>query len=667
MEPRPLQSALRRLLVLAPHGTEQSPEDFHSYIAFDAMLLSYTLILLVVMACLAEKLKLPASSAAILIGAAIGGFFRLGRVHESEYLVDASFITFDEELFLYILLPPIIFEAGYSLSKGHFFGNLGTILLFAVVGTLCSTFVIGQSCYIAGKTGVFKSESGRHDVLDFGTPLDSFLFGALISATDPVATLSIMGAVNADPLVYTLVFGESVLNDAVAIVLVRILSSMGRVGFSDPSAYVIGIGQFFGVSLGSLAVGLLVSAVSALLLKRFDMRHHPSLELSLVLLFGYSAYTTAEAAGCSGILALFSTGVLAGHYHVHSLSDAAREACGVTLKAFAHLSETAVFAYMGVDLFAITGAGLDAYYHAHHHVTNATGASGASDALAADPELALPDIEAPDLFLGEPIHSPRVGWFCVYALLVVLLARVLVVLPLCILANWFRSRRRQLSRRAMAMLIFSGLRGAIAFALAHNIESEHQTTIAAATTTVVLFTTFVLGGLTRSVIRLLKMEANELEGGDHRSILANDEQRSDNCDGVDADASAQRISGADMKGEILPDALVEQSMPGNGDERSESGRNHGDKHGSCSRAEQMQPRAAPPQLGAGGRLERLFVRIDETALKPVFGGPAQARGPVPAHPESRTGSGTEMPISREMPTSHASSATVPALQPAVEL
>ena len=182
-----------------------------------------------------------------------------------------------------MLLPPIIFEAGFSLERRHFFNNIGTIILFAVLGTLASTFVIGQSLYMAGHRELFASRSGTSDVLDFTTPLDSYLFGALISATDPVATLSIMGAVNADPIVYTLIFGESVLNDAVAIVLVRILEAMGTVGFANPAAYLSGILQFFAVSLGSLVVGLLVSALSALLLARFDMTHHASFELSLIL------------------------------------------------------------------------------------------------------------------------------------------------------------------------------------------------------------------------------------------------------------------------------------------------------------------------------------------------------------------------------------------------
>ena len=65
----------------------------------------------------------------------------------------------------------------FSLSKQYFFGNIGTILLFAVVGTLASTFVIGQSIYWVGRAGAFTSEDGQVDTLDFSTPLDSYLFG----------------------------------------------------------------------------------------------------------------------------------------------------------------------------------------------------------------------------------------------------------------------------------------------------------------------------------------------------------------------------------------------------------------------------------------------------------------------------------------------------------
>ena len=123
-----------------------------------------------------------------------------------------------------------------ATARADFFSNLGTILLFAVLGTLVTTMIIGETIYTVGAWNAFSSPSGAADALDFTSPLDSYLFGALISATDPVATLSIMSAVNADPIVFTLIFGESVLNDAVAIVLFRILEDMGKLGFSNPAA-----------------------------------------------------------------------------------------------------------------------------------------------------------------------------------------------------------------------------------------------------------------------------------------------------------------------------------------------------------------------------------------------------------------------------------------------
>lgn len=85
--------------------------------------------------------------------------------------------------------------------------------MFAVVGTLISAFSIGGIVYGLAKAGVIP--------VDNVNPLQSLMFGALISAVDPVATLSIMGhpEINCDKLLYSLVFGESVLNDAVSIVL----------------------------------------------------------------------------------------------------------------------------------------------------------------------------------------------------------------------------------------------------------------------------------------------------------------------------------------------------------------------------------------------------------------------------------------------------------------
>ena len=123
-------------------------------------------------------------------------------------------LTFDPEIFFNILLPPIIFNAGYSMKKRHFFRNIGAITLFAFIGTTISTFAVAGVAYLAMELSKLASTAPKDMV--FGHCLQ---FGAMISATDPVTTLAIFKDLKVEPNLDALLFGESVMNDAVAIVL----------------------------------------------------------------------------------------------------------------------------------------------------------------------------------------------------------------------------------------------------------------------------------------------------------------------------------------------------------------------------------------------------------------------------------------------------------------
>lgn len=307
-------------------NNDEVTEEQEVELGVHLVLISYSLVALIGVAIWAESRHIPSSVAAIVVGCLLGLIMRLAGADGAPALGTIhALLFFNEEIFLYFLLPPIIFEAGFSLSKRHFFLNLATILLFAVVGTLATTVLIGGAAQALGAAGWFRA--GPADALDFSNPKDAFTFGALISATDPVATLSIMGAFNVEPIMFTLVAGESVLNDAVsrdaprsltqprlpvharsqmpertvvlarsaapasaasqvAIVLVRILNDLGKSAFETPSSLLLGVGMFVGVSFGSLLCGVAIAASSALLLKRVDLSHHAALELSLLLLMG---------------------------------------------------------------------------------------------------------------------------------------------------------------------------------------------------------------------------------------------------------------------------------------------------------------------------------------------------------------------------------------------
>ena len=167
---------------------------------------------------------LPESLAIVFLGAVIGAIIRL-LPNDSIKSVE----SFSPTMFFLILLPPIIFESGYNLHKGNFFANIGSIALFAVPGTIISAIVVGGGVYLLGLAGlVYK--------LNF---VQSFAFGSLISAVDPVATLAIFQAIDVDPILNMLVFGESILNDAVAIVLTTTVMESGMFGSAFMSFHVI--------------------------------------------------------------------------------------------------------------------------------------------------------------------------------------------------------------------------------------------------------------------------------------------------------------------------------------------------------------------------------------------------------------------------------------------
>jgi NhaP-type Na+/H+ or K+/H+ antiporter len=115
------------------------------------------------------------------------------------------------------LLPPIIFESGYNMQKKPFLRNIGTILLYSFIGTFIAIFFSSSMFYITGKLGWSYAFTIK----------DSFAFGSLISATDPVAVLAIFKEMGADEDLYSIVFGESIFNDAIGIVMYETVKNLG--------------------------------------------------------------------------------------------------------------------------------------------------------------------------------------------------------------------------------------------------------------------------------------------------------------------------------------------------------------------------------------------------------------------------------------------------------
>ncbi|XP_041949509.1 sodium/hydrogen exchanger 6b [Alosa sapidissima] len=363
-------------------------------------------------------------------------------------------VTFDPEIFFNILLPPIIFHAGYSLKRRHFFRNLGSILSYAFVGTAISCIVIGLLLY--GCVAFMKAVGQIQGDFFF---TDCLFFGAIISATDPVTVLAIFNELKVDVDLYALLFGESVLNDAVAIVLSSSIIAYQPAGDNnhtfDGSAMLKSIGVFLVVFSGSFALGVITGVMTSLVTKFTKLHEFPLLETGLFFLMSWSTFLLAEACGFTGVVAVLFCGMTQAHYTYNNLSDESKDRTKQLFELLNFLAENFIFSYMGLTLFSF-----------QYHVFN------------------------PLFILG--------------AFLAVFLGRAANIYPLSFLLNL--GRKNKISSNFQHVMMFSGLRGAMAFALAIRDTTTYARRMTfSSTLLIVFFTVWVCGGGTTQLLSFMNI------------------------------------------------------------------------------------------------------------------------------------------------------------------
>ncbi|XP_017154015.1 sodium/hydrogen exchanger 9 isoform X2 [Drosophila miranda] len=375
-----------------------------------------------------------------------------GQVHDvDENEIDLK-ATFDPEVFFNIILPPIIFYAGYSLKKKYFFRNLGAILTFAIVGTTLSAFLIGGFMYGCVKLMPKYLSSSF-------TFLDTLYFGALISPTDPLTILAIFNDLRVDVNLYALVLGESVLNDAVAIVLSGAIQNYGEhysnTGEFETTAFLRAMSDFFSIFFLSLLIGAAMGCFTALLTKFTRVRDFPLLESALFVLMSYSTFLLAEATELTGVVAVLFCGICQAHYTYNNLSEDSRQRTKQIFELLNFLAENFIFSYIGVSMFTF------------------------------------------------PKHHFDAG-FIITAFICAALGRAVNVYPLSWLLNI--RRKPKISSNFQHLLFFAGLRGAMSFALAiRNTVSDARQTMLTATSLIVIFTVIIQGGAANFLLNWLKI------------------------------------------------------------------------------------------------------------------------------------------------------------------
>ncbi|TGO14587.1 hypothetical protein BTUL_0051g00530 [Botrytis tulipae] len=400
------------------------------------------------------------TSISIFAGMTIGLILRVSAGNSIQ-----SLVSFDDQIFFNLLLPPIILASGYELHQANFFRNIGTILTFAFAGTFISAIVLGLVLWLYTRIPL--------DGVSM-TFVDAISVGATLSATDPVTILAIFNTYKVDPKLYTVIFGESILNDAIAIVLFETAQRYkegGNAGTLGLLSLFEGIGIFLAVFFGSLIIGIIIGIATALGLKYTYVRRFPKIESCLIVLIAYASYFFSNGLHMSGIVTLLFCGITLKHYAYYNMSRRTQLTTKYLFQVLAQLSENFIFIYLGLSLFTEK------------------------------------NLQFKPLFIIVTVIG-----ICV--------ARYAAVFPLSRLINWFlryRAKKRgqevadELPYNYQAMLFWAGLRGAVGVALAAGMTGENSWALKATVLVVVVLTVIIFGGTTARMLEILGIRTGVVE------------------------------------------------------------------------------------------------------------------------------------------------------------
>ncbi|XP_021772979.1 sodium/hydrogen exchanger 1-like [Chenopodium quinoa] len=393
------------------------------------------------------------SITSLLLGVASGGVVLLIRKGQNSRI-----LVFNEELFFIYLLPPIIFNAGFQVKKKQFFKNFSTILSFGVVGTLISFCLVSVGVqFLLKKIGLTQLSVN-----------DYLALGAILSATDSVCTLQVLNQ-DDTPLLYSVVFGEGVVNDATSIVLFNAVQSLDLSNLSAMTALAL-LGTFLYLFITSTLLGVLVGLLSAFIIKKLYLsRHSTDREIALMMLMAYLSYMIAELMDLSGILTVFFCGVVMSHYTWHNVSESSRITSKHAFATMSFISETFIFLYVGMDTLDI-----DKWKESNASVGTYLAVSSAMLSL-------------------------------------ILIGRAAFVFPLANILNYTKKNSdKKINFSTQFIIWWAGLmRGAVTVALSYNafsgsVEvSNERSLMISCTLIVVLFSTLLFGTVTKPLIRAI--------------------------------------------------------------------------------------------------------------------------------------------------------------------
>jgi NhaP-type Na+/H+ or K+/H+ antiporter len=344
--------------------------------------------------------------------------------------------------------------------------------------------------------------------------------------------LAVFQAKRVDPQLFYLVFGESVLNDAVGLVLfkacARFVTKDNKVGkvAVEISRFIFG---FTCDAVGSPILGLVCGCGAALLFKHIDMRKNRLLELSLYVLIMYVPFLLAELIGLSGIVTILFTGMAARTYVIPNLSATTATNADLLFRLAAHLAESAIFLELGLSVFGLSGSFNarfilwallacliaravniypiaflfnqriqqapeeedDQLHDESDHLRHSPSKKNEKHMLEMAEVVSSVDYQANENDQYTMVENQETG------------------------LSWDTLTPKvhqdlKINKNTAHMLWFSGLRGAVAYACVRSFPDTfgHQRQFIITTMVIVLVTVFALGGTTEMVLNRLEIETN---------------------------------------------------------------------------------------------------------------------------------------------------------------
>jgi len=267
------------------------------------------------------------------------------------------------------------------------------------------------------------------------------------------------------------VFGESVFNDAIAIVIYRSITNFAFETVTGANIFLAVI-NFFVIFFGSMIIGIVVALIASLVFKNINF-HNPIAELVLLIIFALISYTIADGIKQSGIVSILFCGIAMSHYAYNCLSPEAKLLSKKMFQVLGNLSENFVFIYLGLAIFAF-------------------------DPLKQEYDIGLITMSIP----------------------IILIARAANIFPLSMIINMTRPKKHRINCNSQIMLWFAGLRGAIAFTLALDVPTPAKSELFSTTVIIILFTVLIFGGVTVPILKALniKMGGKEEDGEEEKEF-----------------------------------------------------------------------------------------------------------------------------------------------------